>query len=250
MPRNDKGLEAIRNEADREALRRQGISTLDALWREIGEDQDQGIDAVSRKTGIDRSTLVHDLMDGAVQEADAKGSSWLARHLPDFLLLAAVVLLAGLVFRGAPRAGSVGIALRDLRAGERVSADALHGAAPRHVTDRQLTRDVAEGESVKPAWLAPVAALEEEQLRGRYRVTLRIVPEDLRLLPSLPGVASLAVASKGETPRALLLAEVPVLSAERSGETVTLDAALREAELRSVLPFLPQAEVRVVRRVP
>lgn len=255
MPRNDEGLEeAIRNKADREALGRRGISTLDALWREIGKDQDQGIDSLCQPAatppGIDRSALVRGLMDSAVHEAGAKGSPWLSRHAPDLLMLTAVVLLAGLVAWAVPRAGSAGIALRDLRTGERVSTDALHGADPRQVADRRLTRDVAEGEYVDPAWLAPVPSLEEKRLRGRYRMTLRIGAEDLRLLPSLPGIASLAVASKGETPQALLLANVPVLSAERSGETVTLDAALSETELRSLLPLLPQAEIRVVRRVP
>lgn len=253
MAKKDDGLKAIRQEADRKALRRKGISTLDSLWAEIGKDTDQGVDTLCQTAAvppvIDRSALVRDLMDSAVHEANTKGSPWLARHAPDLLLIVAVALIAGLVAWAIPRAGSAGIALRDLRAGERVSPDSLHGANPRQMAERRLTREVAEGEYVDPEWLEPVPALEKRQLSERYRIALRISPADLRLLPSLPGVATLAISSKGEAPQALLLSNVPVLSAERSGDAVTLDAALGEAELRSLLPFLPQSEIRVIQQV-
>jgi len=244
-------LDAIQSPADQEALRRQGFSALDDLWREIGKDQDRGIDTLSQATGVDRSSLARDLMDDALREAGEKGSSWLRRHILDLLLAAAALVLVILVARAVPRAGSVGIALRDLRADEKVGADALHGADPDQITDRRLTRDVSEGAYVDPAWLVPVPSLEKQKLNGRYRMTLRIGPENLRLLPSLPALASLAVSTtEGDTPRALLLRDVPVLSTERSGDAVNLDAAFTEKELRDLLPLLPKAEIRVLRRVP
>jgi hypothetical protein len=82
-------------------------------------------------------------------------------------------------------------------------------------------------------------------------MSLRLHAEDLRLLPPLPARVSLAVSAGGQgPPRALLLRDIPVLAAEKSGDAATLDAAFTEAELQSLLPLLPHAEIRVVRRAP
>ncbi|HEX9945041.1 MAG TPA: hypothetical protein VGG03_23780 [Thermoanaerobaculia bacterium] len=251
MPRSHDKLSAIRRPEDRQALREQGFSILDDVWWEIGKDQDRGIDRLVEAAGLDRSGLVRDLLDSTFREAGEKGASWPRRHALDLLIAAAALLLVGLVAWAASRAQAVGIALRDLRAGERVSTETLHGADPSRLSDRRLTREVPQGGYVGPDSLAPVPAMEEQRLRGRYRMSLQIRREDLRLLPSLPGLASLAVSASTEgPPQALLLRDVPVLSAEPSGDKANLDAAFTGAELQALLPLLPGAEVRVLRSLP
>jgi hypothetical protein len=241
-------LKAIHQPADRKVLRKLHLSTLDDIWREIGKDLD-GLDPLVQK-GVDRSRLIDSLMRSAALEAEEKGASWPRRHFLDLALAAAALGLVALLARAVPLADSAGIALRDLRAGERVSADSLHGADPDQIANRRLTRDVPRGGYVRPGWLESVPALKDEELRGRFRMSLRIRAEDLRLLPTLPARASFAVAAGQGTPRALLLRGVPVLAAEKAGDNITLDAAFTEAELRDLLPLLPKAEVRVVRPLP
>jgi len=224
-------------------------ATLD-VWREIGKDVEHGLDPLIQAGG-DRSQLIHDLMASAAHDADEKGVSWPRRHFLDLVLAAAALGLAALLIWAVPRASSAGIALRDLRAGERVSTDSLHGADPDRIADRRLTRDVPRGGYVQPEWLAPVPALGDQELRGRFRMSLHLRTENLRLLPTLPARASLAISAGGQRPpQALLLRDIPILSAEKSGDAATLDAAFTETELQSLLPLLPNAEIRVVRQSP
>ena len=251
MARQRDTLGAIRHAPDRKVLRHLHLHTLQDVWRTIGKDLD-GLDPIVQ-AGADRSHLIADLMASAACDADEKGVSWPRRHFLDLALTAAALGLAALLVWALPRASSVGVALRDLRTGERVSTDSLHGADPDQIADRRLTRDVPRGGYVRPEWLAPVPALKDQELRGRYRMSLRLRAEDLRLLPTLPARASLAVSAGGqgqEPPRALLLRDVPVLAAEKSGDSATLDAAFTDTELQSLLPLLSHAEIRVVRPVP
>jgi hypothetical protein len=245
-------LRAIRHPMDQNAMRRLHLATLDDVWRAVGKDLD-GLDPLTTAGNADRSRLIQDLMASAVHDAEEKGVSWPRRHFLDLMLLAAALGLVALLAWAVPRASSVGIALRDLRKGERVSTDSLHGADPDRIADRRLTRDVPRGGYVRPEWLAPVPALSDQELKGRYRMTLHLHAEDLRLLPTLPARASLAVSAAGQgqqPPRALLLRDVPVLTAEKSGDSATLDAAFTDAELQSLLPLLPHSEIRVVRPLP
>jgi hypothetical protein len=239
-------LNAIRQRPDREVLERLNLATIDDIWGELGKDLD-GLDPLVR-AGADRANLVCDLMDSAARDA-REGTSWPRRHFLDLAIIAAALGLVGLLAWAVPRASSVGIALRNLRAGERVSAESLHGADPRWIANRRLTRDVPRGGYVYSKWLEPVPTLGDKALQGRYRTSLRVTAKDLEFLPTLPARASLAVSAK-EPPRSLFLRGVPVLAAEKSGDAATLDAALTEAELASLLPLLPQAEIRIVRRVP
>jgi hypothetical protein len=249
MAQKPKTLDAIRNAADRHALRSLHLKTLDDVWRAAGKDLD-GLDPLVA-AGADRSRLIEDLMASAVHDAAEKGVSWPRRHFLDLVLIAAGLGLAALLIRAVPRASSVGIALRDLRSGERVATDSLHGADPDRIADRRLTEDVPRGGYVRPEQLAPVPALGDQELKGRYRMTLHLRAEDLRLLPTLPARASLAVSFGGQgAPRALLLHDVPVLAAEKSGDSATLDAAFTDAELQGLLPLLPHGEIRVVRPLP
>jgi hypothetical protein len=239
-------LNAFHHPTDRRVLRRLHLVTLDEVWRAIGKDLD-GLDPLVQ-AGADRSQLIRDLMVSAARDADEKGISLPRRHFLDLALAAAALGLAALLTWAVPRASSVGIALRDLRAGERVSTDSLHGADPDQIADRRLTRDVARGGYVRPEWLAPVPALGDQELRGRLRMSLHLRAEDLRLLPTLPARASLAISAGGQgPPRALLLRDIPILSAEKSGDAATLDAAFTDTELQSLLPLLPHGEIRVVR---
>ena len=248
MDRQRDSLSAIRHPSDRRALRSLYLNTLDDVWRTAGKDLD-GLDPLVA-AGADRARLIQDLMASAVHDAKEKGVSWPRRHFLDLMLIAAALGLVALLIWAVPRASSVGIALRDLRKGERVSTDSLHGADLDRIADRRLTRDVPRGGYVRPEWLAPVPALSDQELKGRYRMTLHLHAEDLRLLPTLPARASLAVSAPGQgqqPPRALLLRDVPVLTAEKSGDSATLDAAFTDAELQSLLPLLPHSEIRVVR---
>jgi hypothetical protein len=218
--------------------------------REIGKDVEHGLDPLA-EPGAKRSRLIRSLMADAAHAADEKGVSWPHRHFLDLVLAAAALGLAALLVWAVPRASSVGIALRDLRTGDRVSTDSLHGADSDRIADRRLTRDVARGGYVRPEWLAPVPALGDQELRGRLRMSLRLRAEDLRLLPTLPARASLAISAGGQgPPRALLLRDIPILAAEKSGDAATLDAAFTETELQSLLPLLPHGEIRVVRPAP
>ena len=247
MARQRDTLNAI-HPPNRKVLRHLHLKSLDDVWKEIGKDLD-GLDPLVQ-AGVDRPHLIHDLMASAVHDADEKGS-WPHRHFLDLALAAAALGLVALLIWAVPRASSAGIALRDLRTGERVGKDSLHGADPDQIANRRLTRDVARGGFVRPEWLAPVPALGDQELKGRFRMSLRVRAEDLRLLPTLPARAALAVSFAGQTPLpALLLRDVPVLAAEKSGDASTLDAAFTEAELRSLLPLLPHAEIRVVRPTP
>jgi|GEM_PF-2046571 len=248
MARQRDTLNAI-HPPNRRALRHLHLTSLDDVWKEVGKDLD-GLDPLVQ-AGADRSYLIADLMASAVHDADEKGASWPRRHFLDLVIAAAAIGLTVLLVWAIPRASSVGLALRDLRTGERVSTDSLYGADPDKIADRRLTRDVPRGGYVRSEWLAPVPALGDQELRGRFRMTLRLHAEDLRLLPALPARASLAVSAGGQgPPRGLLLHEIPILAAEKSGDAATLDAAFTESELQSLLPLLPHAEIRVVRRAP
>ncbi|HEV7507999.1 MAG TPA: hypothetical protein VGS07_24155 [Thermoanaerobaculia bacterium] len=249
MARQLDTLDAIRHPPNRKVLRRLHLTTLDDVWREIGKDLD-GLDPLVQ-AGADRSHLIRDLMASAVHDANENGASWPRRHFLDLVLAAVALGLAALLIWAVPRASSVGIALRDLRTGERVSTDSLHGADPDQIADRRLTRDVPRGGYVRPEWLAPVPALGDQALQGRFRMFLHLHAEDLRLLPTLPARATLGISAGGkEPPQALLLHDIPILAAEKSGDTATLDAAFTDTELRSLLPLLPHAEIRVVRPSP
>lgn len=243
-------LKAIHHPPDRQALRHLHLASLDDVWAEIGKDVEHGIEPLVH-AGVDRGRLIGDLMKSAAQDADEKGTSWPYRHFLDLVAAAAGLGLVALLAWAVPRSSSAGIALRDLRRGERVSTDSLDGADPDQIADRRLNRDVPRGAYVQPEWLAPVPALGDQELRGRFRMFLHLHAEDLRLLPTLPARASLAVATGGQAPpRSLLLRDIPILAAEKSGDAVTLDAALTDTELQNLLPLLPHAEIRVVRPSP
>jgi len=249
MARQRDTLNAI-HPPNRKALRHLHLKSLDDVWRKIGQDVEHGLDPLVQ-AGVDRPHLIHDLMASAAHDADEKGVSWPHRHFLDLALAAAALGLVALLVWAVPRASSAGIALRDLRTGERVSTASLHGADPDQIADRRLIRDVARGGYVRPEWLAPVPALGGRELQGRFRVTLHLPAEDLRLLPTLPARATLAVSFAGQGPlQAILLRDIPVLAAEKSGDTGTLDAAFTNTEIQSLLPLLPHGEIRVVRPAP
>jgi hypothetical protein len=249
MASKGSSLAAIRQPADRAVLERLHLTGIDEVWREIGKDLD-GLEPLI-DAGVDRAQLIRDLMECAARDADARGESWPRQHFFNLLLTAGALGFAVLLAWAIPRASAVGIALHDLRSGERVSADSLHGADPDQIADRQLTRDVRRGGYVWRGWLAPVPALSDHELQGRNRLSLHLRADDLRLLPRFPARATLAVSFAGQgAPNALLLRDVPVLAAEKTGESATIDAAFTDAELQSILPLLPHAEIHVVARVP
>jgi hypothetical protein len=158
---------AIHLPADRHALQHLHLDTLDDVWREIGKNLDS-LDPLVQ-AGADRSHLIHDLMESAARDAEVKDASWTRRHFLDLLIAAAAFGLVALLVWAVPRPSSVGIALRDLRAGERVSTESLHGADPDQIADRRLTRDVPRGGYVRPEWLALVPALEIKSSGGATR---------------------------------------------------------------------------------
>ena len=163
MARQRDTLNAI-HPPNRKVLRHLHLKSLDDVWKEIGKDLD-GLDPLVQ-AGVDRPHLIHDLMASAVHDADEKGS-WPHRHFLDLALAAAALGLVALLIWAVPRASSAGIALRDLRTGERVGKDSLHGADPDQIANRRLARDVARGGFVRPEWLAPVPALGDQELSSR-----------------------------------------------------------------------------------
>lgn len=235
----------------RQALERAGIATLDGVWDRIGREM--GIrDLVKATGGIDRSRLIRDLASVAARKEAEKGTAWPRRHALDLLLLAVLVLGAFLVVRALPHARAVGIALRDFRPGDELSSEVLHGPAD-FDPPRRLKRAVAAGGYVLPEWLEPVPELASQSLRGRYRLSLELRPEQARLLPTLPALVTLAVswpAGEGRAPGILLQRDVPALSVARSGDATYLAMALTESELSRLLPLLPGSEVYVLQRLP
>jgi hypothetical protein len=249
MRKKGSSLTAIRRPAERAVLRRLHLTSIDDVWREIGKGLD-GLDSLVG-AGEVRAELIRDLMQCAAGDADAKGESWPRRYFFDLLLAVGALGFAALLAWAIPRASAVGIALHDLRSGEQVSTDSLHGADPDQIADRRLTRNVRRGGYVWKDWLAPVPALNDPELQGRNRLPLHLRADDLRLLPRLPARVTLAVSFAGQgPPSALLFRDVPVLAAEKTGDSATVDAAFTDAELQSILPLLPHAEIRVVARVP
>jgi hypothetical protein len=197
-------LDDIRQELDAA-----GIPDMDSLWKEIGGGN-KGLDDFSRSSLIPRQALIGRLVSHAAGRGKEKGASWPRRHTFDLLLLATFALFGWLALRAAPRAQPVGIALRDLPAGERVSACDLH---------------------------------------GRYRLSLRVERTDINRFSEVPIRASLAVSSPGGktgNPQTRVLRNIPIVAVDRAGGDSTVTVALQESELESILPLLPDAKVWVV----
>jgi len=193
----------------RQELEAGGITEMDSLWKEIGGGN-RGLDDFSQANLIPRQALIGRLVNYAAGRGKEKGESWPRRHTFDLLLLAAFALFGWLALRAAPRAQPVGIALRDLPAGERVSTGDLH---------------------------------------GRYRLSLRVERTDIDRLSEVPTRASLAVSSPGGkagNPQTRFLRNVPIVAVDRVGGDSTVTVALQQSELESILPLLPDAKVWVV----
>jgi hypothetical protein len=118
-------LTPIRDEGDRQALFAEGLSSMEAVWKQIAED---GAGLFRRLPEPHRLRIIGDLVQVASQEALDEQASWWDRFWPDLLLGVMVLLFLSLGVRAFSRADSVAIALRDLRAGERLRSEDLHGA--------------------------------------------------------------------------------------------------------------------------
>jgi len=233
------------------ALTAGGINGPDALWREIGRGDDhQGVAALVDATHAPRPLLIEGLTSYAVSRGQEKGKSWLRRHALDLLLIAALVLLGALVWRAAPRARAVGIARRELPAGERLSAGALFAPGQDSLSSFRIRRRAAQGEYVLPEDLERIPpAVADKELLGRYRLALRVQSTDAERLTELPALASLAVCSPGGNGRPAaqqLLQAVPVVAVDRQGDTSMITVALTLQDLQKVLPLLADAKTWVV----
>lgn len=238
---------------DRHALESKGgIANLDGVWRAIGKDK--GIRDLVQKTGVNRSQLIQDLTALVRWKAHEKGVSWPRRHLVDLLAVTVMLLGVWLALRAIPLATAVGVALRDLRTGERLSDEALHRAVDLDSTSGlRLKRGLRKGEYVFPDDLEPLPSLKPQDLQGRLSLRLRLEPADVPRLPSLPGHATFAVVSSGgggSPPRGHVLRDVPVLTLEREESSTFVVAALTDTQIQCLLPLLPNARVLLLRPPP
>lgn len=231
-----------------------GISSLEALWGEIGKGDDHGgLAAVVAATGADRPALIRGLAVQAVGRGEEKGRSWLRRHALDLFLIAGLIVLAWLAWRAGPRARAVAIAERGLAAGERLGSAEIAAAPAGSLADRRTRRPIPEGTYILPEWLEAVPPLvEEEALQGRSRITFRVSAADVEVLSDLPALVSLVVSSKGgngKAPATLRLRNVPIVAVEQDGDSASLAAALSEPEIQALLPLLPEDRVYVVQPI-
>src|SRR5436305_11561639 len=222
------GLVGIRQE-----LEAAGVTDMDALWQEIGGGS-RGLDDFSQATLIPRQALIGRLISYTAGRGQEKGRSWPRRHTFDLVLLAACVLFGWLVWRAAPRAHAVGIALRDLPAGERISAAALFAPHPELSAHQSLKSRVAKGGYVFPESLEPVpVTVKDQYLHGLYRLSLRVERTDIDRLSEVPTRASLAVCSPGGkagNPQTRFLRNIPIVAVDRARGDSTVTVALQESE--------------------
>ncbi len=252
--RGNNNLPGALEPAVQEKLKAGGITGLGALWREIGKGEiHSGLDEVVAATRAGRRALIRGLMDHVVSQGDEKGKPWPRRHALDLLLIASLIALAWLVWRAVPVARSVGIAERDLAAGERLGAAEIVGADAGSLSDQRTRRPIPKGTYVLPEWLEEVSpAVEEKQLQGRSRISFGVQPEEVERLSDLPALVSLVISSKGgngKPPATERLWNVPVLAVgEKDSPFITV--ALTEPQIRKIQPLLPEDKVYVVQPIP
>jgi hypothetical protein len=251
MPSQSRSLPKDLDPAVRNSLTTGGVIALDALWCGIGQgDNHQGLADLVNATHAPRQPLIAGLTDYAVSRGKEKGKSWPRRHALDLLLVAVLLLLGGLVWRAALRARAIGIAQRDLPAGERLNAGALFAPGHDSLSSFRVRRRAVQGEYVLPQALERIpSAVTDKELLGRYRLALRVPRTDAERLTELPTLASLAVCSPGGNGRQAtqqLLHEVPIVAVDRQGNVPTITAALTLSDLQKVLPLLSDAKVWVV----
>lgn len=147
-------LSPIQHPDDRQALRAESLFSIGEIWRRIGQDDG----ALFRSFPADRrARVLRDLFQAARREATEKEKGGWSRFWPDVLLVASMLLLLGLGVRAARLGDSVAVALSDLRAGERLRSEKLHGAEGLDLPDGKqpgpalrLIRNVPAGDYIFP----------------------------------------------------------------------------------------------------
>jgi flagella basal body P-ring formation protein FlgA len=179
--RKPQSLEGVvKNAGDRQALRNEGVDSVDAAWSALGAWGDKGR-RLFRDDPNRRQRLVRDLTQAASGEAVTRDKSVLGRYWLDLLLALSLILflvLLGRAFwpsqgKSSSRAGSVAIALRSLKAGELLRPEALHGSGGLELPKGRrpgpalrLIADVPEGGYIFP-----------ENLERYEVIALRDIPE-------------------------------------------------------------------------
>ena len=105
---------------------------------------------------------------------------------------------------------------------------------------RYPLQELDAGSTLTRSDLSP-GSLGPGELAGRQLLTLRVQPPGFRLVPRLPARVLLAASAGGS--RSLLLKGVPILALDAGSSGPSVVAALTEGEVRSLLPFLPEAQI-------
>jgi hypothetical protein len=220
--------DVVQDAGDRYVLQQEDIDSLDDAWREIGTWGDRGR-RLFRDDPARGRRLVDDLARAASLEAATVEKTFLGRHWLDLLLAVVLAVLLGLLaraFRYEPgassRAGSVAIALRDLKAGELLRREALHGAdrlelpkGKRPGPALRLTADVPEGGYIFP-----------ENLE-RYEVIA------LREIPAGAAIPSVAVRQEWRPYRKKPAALLEQIVGNRASQRILLGATVRPGQIES-----------------
>jgi hypothetical protein len=74
-------------------LRAAGVQSIEQFWLRISEEGDNGFSDLASKTGINQVRLMNLLSTEGVRHAGKFGSSWLRKHVLDFVLMLGLLLL-------------------------------------------------------------------------------------------------------------------------------------------------------------
>lgn len=220
--------DVIQDAGDRFALQQEDIGSLNDAWREIGTWSDRGR-RLFRDDPARGRRLVDDLAWAARLEAATGTKTFLGRHWLDLLLVVFLAIVLGLVGRAfryekgtSSKAGSVAIALQDLKAGELLRREALHGAdglelpkGKRPGPALRLTADVPEGGYIFPETLE------------RYEVIA------LREITAGSAIPSDAVRQEWKPYRKRPAALLEQIVGNRASQRISLGATVRPGQVES-----------------
>lgn len=239
----------IQNPLDRHALVAAGFPSIDSARKEIRE---KGAEFFRRFPEDLRLRLVRDLIADAKEEAANDRTSWLSRSWLDLVLglagLLVLFLLAWAFFKG----GSVAIALRDLRAGERLESGALHGAERLELPDGErrgpalrLKTSIPAGGYLSPSDLERFEVIAVHDILKDAVIPADAVRQEWRSYGKEPAALIEEVAGNRATRK--ISAQATIRPDDVESESVLVEQVVARRRLPRLHRIVPQ-DLRLERR--
>jgi hypothetical protein len=242
-------LEPIQNPLDRQALVAAGFPSIDSVRKEIRE---KGAEFFRRFPEDLRLRLVRDLIADAKEEAANDQTSWLSRSWLDLLVALAGLLFLSMLAWAFFKGGSVAIALRDLRAGERLESGALHGAERLELPDGKrrgpalrLKMSIPAGGYLSPSDLERFEVIAVHEIQKDAVIPAEAVRQEWRKYGKEP--AALLEKVVGNRTTRKIPAQATIRPDDVESESVLVEQVVALRRLPRLHRILPQ-DLRLERR--